>query len=268
MKRIMFLVLASCLMMMACNRGNSGPNAFDVEEIIVEDSVHFPAEAMEEWMYDDMASYLAVVDVPVTKNEDLRDNIIGWIASLLSPNYSGDSQDVRAMVEFDKDEFLGPTTGSPQSRQECFITMEDNTERYVTYTCDLYVYMGGAHGSTEKLGGTFLKADGTQFGFDMFKDPEALTPLIKQGLEEQYFEELLEDGELSFEEVIMEEARDSFPLPATEPWIQNDSVFFIYLAYEIAPYALGLPQCGFSYQELKDYLTEEAMPFFETKNKK
>ena len=264
MKRIVIFVVASCFLWMACNRNaKKDPNAFEVNTITVEDSVHFPEEMIEEWMYDDMASYLCVVDAPVTDNEDLRDNIINWIGGFLSENYNGDSQDVKAMVEFEKNEFLGPTTGTPESQMQHFIVMEEDNDRFVTYVSGQYVFMGGAHGNTEIEGATFSKKDGTRFSFDMFVMPEKLTDLIKEGLENQYFNSMLDGTEVPFSDVLSLDVDEEFPLPKTNPWIKNDSVFFIYQTYEIAAYYMGLPQCGFPYSAIKDALTDEGKAFFE-----
>ena len=263
MKKAFLFLCAACLLM-GCERSPKGSeNALKVNTITVEDSVQFPPEAIEEWMYDDMAYYLTVVDAPVTQNEDLRDNIINWISEFLSPNYDGDSQDVKAMVEFDRDECLDINTGSPQSRQQNFINLIEDSDRYVTYICDSYIYTGGAHGSSLKEGATFLKTDGTRFTYEMFKDPDALANIIKDGVETQYYASVLEGTDVPFEEALIEEALDDFPMPMTEPWVENDSIFFIYMIYEISAYSLGMPQCGFPYQTLKEHLTDKGLSFFE-----
>lgn len=262
MKRMLFIAVVSFLFMVGCNRSTQDPNAFSINTIIVEDSVQFPTEMMEEWMSDDMARYLSVVDAPVTENEDLRDNIINWISGLLSENYDGDSQDVKAMVEFDKDEFLGLETGSPQSNVQTFIKLVEDNDRYVSYCSEGWIYMGGAHGTSTKEGATFNKTTGERFTYKMFKNPEALTEWIKVELQKQYFEPLLEGTDVAFEDAIYSETVESFPLSEAEPWIRHDSVFFVYGDYEIAPYVFGIPECGIPFEKLKADLTEEGLTFF------
>lgn len=269
MKRIMFLLVATVLLNVGCNR--TSPNtsaAFSVEKYIVEDSIEFPEEALDPWMSDDMAYYLGVVDIPITENEELRDNIINWISSNLNENYQGDSQDVKAMVEFDRNDFLSLDNGTPQSRQQVFITMDEDNDRYVTYSQELYLYTGGAHGITLQSGASFNKTSGKRFSYSMFAEPQALTDLIQQSLKTQYFDVLMDGEDPSFDEVLFEETREDFPLPVTGPWIRNDSVIFAYQSYEIAPYALGIPQCGIPYKDIKGFLTEEGVSFFETAKKK
>lgn len=262
MKKYLVLFAACVLIASGCNRSSKDPNAFSINTITVEDSVQFPPELMDEWMTDNTARYASVVDAPVTENEDLRDNIIGWISGLLSENYDGDSQDVKAMVEFDKNEFLGVETGSPQSFLQNNIKMKEENERYVTYYCESWIYMGGAHGTSYEEGATFSKETGERFTFEMFKNPELLSELIKIALQKQYFEPLLEGTDVTFEEAVYSEYAESFPLPNAEPWIQNDSIFFVYENYEIAAYSFGLPQCGIPYEKLKSDLTEEGLTFF------
>lgn len=261
MKKYLVLLAACALIASGCNR-SSNPNAFSINTITVEDSVQFPPELMEEWMSDNTARYASVVDAPVTENEDLRDNIISWISGLLSENYDGDSQDVKAMVEFDKDEFLSQETGSPQSFIQNNIKMVEDNDRYVTYFCDSWLYMGGAHGTSYEEGATFSKETGERFTFKMFKNPELMSELIRIALQKQYFEPLLEGTDVTFEEAVFSEFAESFPLPAAEPWIQNDSIFFVYENYEIAAYSFGLPRCGIPFEKLKSDLTEEGVAFF------
>ena len=259
------VALALC----ACHRTpKNAPAAFSVENYVVEDSVQFPEEALDPWMSDDMAYYLGVVDIPVTENEELRDNIINWISSNLNESYQGDSQDVKAMVEFDKNDFLSLDNGTPQSRQQVFITVEEDNDRYVTYFQESYLYTGGAHGITIQSGASFNRMTGQRFTFDMFTEPLALVGLIRESLKTQYFDVLMDGTDVAFDEVLFAESVEEFPLPVTEPWIRNDSVVFVYQSYEIAPYALGIPQCGIPYRELKGFLTEEGVSFFETAKKR
>lgn len=263
MKKHLLLLAACALVASACNRTSNDPNAFSINTITVEDSIQFPPELVEEWMTEDVAHYYSEVDAPVTGNEELRDNIIAWISSLLNPNYAGDSQDVKAMVEFDKDEFLTHEVETPQCAYQNNVKFQQENDRYITYFCESWLYMGGAHGTSYKEGATFSKATGERFTFSMLKDPESLCDQIKDALEKQYFLPLLEGTEVTFEDAVYSEVAESFPLPTAEPWIQNDSVYFVYEDYEIAAYVFGMPECGIPYTQLKDALTDEGKAFFE-----
>ena len=202
MKKHLLLLAACALVASACNRTSNDPNAFSINTITVEDSIQFPPELVEEWMTEDVAHYYSEVDAPVTGNEELRDNIIAWISSLLNPNYAGDSQDVKAMVEFDKDEFLTHEVETPQCAYQNNVKFQQENDRYITYFCESWLYMGGAHGTSYKEGATFSKATGERFTFSMFKDPEILCDQIKDALEKQYFLPLLEGTEVTFEDAV------------------------------------------------------------------
>lgn len=263
MKRVLLFAGLACLMISACNRSSNESNAFSINTITVDDSIQLPPEMLEEWMEDDMAYYTAEVDAPVTDNEDLRDNIIAWISSLLNENYDGDSQDVKAMVEFDKNEFLTNEVEMPRSMFQNNIKKVAENDRYITYFCESWLYMGGAHGTSYKEGATFDKTTGERFTFQMVKNPEGLCDRIKDALETQYFIPILEGTDVTFDEAVYSEVAESFPLPTTEPWIQNDSVYFVYQDYEIAAYVFGMPECGIPYEQLKDELTDAGRAFFE-----
>jgi hypothetical protein len=267
MKKLLFVVVAG-LMFAACNQPTQNTNVepketFSINTITVEDSVQFPAEAIEEWMSDDMAHYMAVVDVPVTENEVLLASINKWIASQLNVNYDGDLQDVAAMVEYDRKDFLCFETGSPDSYLEHFIMMLEDNDRFVTYGCETWEYNGGAHGNTYVEGATFSKATGERFDYTMFTNPEALRDVVKNAVKEQYFDVLLEDTDVTFEDAVVLEEDALFPLPEVGPWIQNDSIVFFYEDYEIAPHAFGLPACAIPAETLKAEMTEKGKAFFE-----
>lgn len=267
MKKLFFAV-AACLMMTACNQPVQNNNVepkdtFAVNSITVDDSIQFPAEAVEEWMNDDMARYYAEVDAPVTENEVLRTSINKWIASQLNVNYDGDPQDVAAMVEYDRKDFLRLETGAPDTHLQHFIKMIDDNDRYVTYVRETWEYDGGAHGNTYVEGASFSKATGERFNYTMFTNPGALNEMVKNAVKEQYFDLLLEDTDVTFEDVLVLEEGAEFPMPESEPWIENDSIVFFYQDYEIAPHPLGLPECAIPAATLKAQLKENGKAFFE-----
>ena len=255
-------------MVSACNRpiketDKTPDNAFSVNTITMEDSLQFPPEALEEWMDNDMARYSLKVDVPVTENKVLNNNIIKWMGTVLNEDYDGDPLDLDAMISFDKKYFLSLETGEPRSVLQRNIKMVEDNDRYVTYHCDTWEYNGGAHGTTIVEGATFNKTTGERFTSSMFKDRLALCYMIWDALKEQYFDPLLAGTGVAFEDAIYGSAAEDLPMPESGPWIQNDSVRFIYQDYEIAAHALGLPECGIAYSDLKDNLTEVGKAFFE-----
>lgn len=270
MKKFFFLLAACALIATSCDNTQKEPNQkdtskFSINTIKVEDSIPFPPEAREEGVVENLALYSAEVDAPVTENEVLRNSITSWISSLLNEDYIGDSQDVKAMVEFDKKAFFEENEEDMEMYQSSVahsIKMVEDNDRFVTYCCENWFYMGGAHGITYVEGATFNKATGKCFSYKMFKNPAQIREMIKTILQKQYFEPMLEETDMTFEDAVYSEIAEAFPLPETNPWIHNDSVFFIYQDDEIAAHAFGLPTCGVPYETLKDQLTEEGMTFF------
>ena len=270
MKKYFFLLAACALFATGCDNSQNQPNQnepskFSINTITVADSVQFPPEALEEGLAENMASYSAVVDAPITENETLRNNITNWIGSLLNEDYNGDSQDVKAMVELEKKAFfeeIEEEMDLTPAYVEHTIKMEEDNDRFVSYRGENWLYMGGAHGTTYVEGATFSKATGKRFSFNMFKNPAQMREMIHAALQQQYYEPLMEGFDMTFEDAVFLEIAEAFPLPETNPWIRNDSVLFIYQDSEISSHAFGLPGCGIPYENLKDQLTEEGMTFF------
>ena len=52
---------------------------------------------------------------------------------MLTPGYDGDSQDVAALVVFDKDEFLTHEVEAPQCAYQNNVKFQQENDRYVTY---------------------------------------------------------------------------------------------------------------------------------------
>lgn len=135
----------------------------------------------------------------------------------------------------------------------------DQTDKYVVFSSNDYVYMGGAHGGTTGLGSlTFSKETGKQI--ESFLLPEslyALQPYMKKGLMEYFAEE----ENFSSEEEMMENLfieGDEIPFPAFNPFPSEDGLVFVYQQYEIASYAAGMPSFTLPYDVVRPYLTEEA----------
>ena len=134
------------------------------------------------------------------------------------------------------------------------------TDKYVVFQSQDYVYLGGAHGGVTGRGGlTFDKKDGLLV--EKFIDPaslDAIQPLLRKGIT-QYF---TADGEME----ITQEELDNYlflesgviPFPAWTPYPDEDGLVFTYQQYEIAAYAAGMPEFTVPYEDLLPYLTPEA----------
>ena len=135
----------------------------------------------------------------------------------------------------------------------------DETDRYVSFLNEDYVYLGGAHGGIVGQGPlTFDKKTGELV--ETFIEPgslKAIQPLLRKGLAE-YFADNGE--EISLEEVDEYLMIDNgiIPLPAWTPFPAENGLGFLYQQYEIAPYALGMPGFTIPYDDILPFLTEEA----------
>ena len=57
-----------------------------------------------------------------------------------------------------------------------------------------------------------------------------------------------------------------FPLPAAAPIFKKHGVTFIYQQYEIAAYAVGMPKCSFTYEQILNLCTSTAQPLIQSTN--
>lgn len=254
MKKQHILVIAALCLLAACHRNNNADNDFEVKTFVVNDSIKFPEEELNEWNYTDMSYYYSEVDLPVTSNEALRDSILNWIARQF--DYEADySNDIPTLIENDKQTFFFSEDSEPGYESRLSISLLEDNDRYVTYALGGYMYLGGAHGMPYIDRVTFRKTDGMLFSLELFKSTDGLNDMIKDALDEQYFG-------YSIDEELLVDPEEMLPMPDTQPWVENDTVHFIYQPYEIAPFAAGMPECVFPYSTMKDRLTAEGKSFF------
>jgi hypothetical protein len=238
MKKLIIPIALLLLFVTGCHRAN--PNEVEVEPYVLCDSVFIESDFGDDYSY-----YTMNVDLPVTNNKTLRENIIHWMLS-------DDIEDYETYFQEDKDRFFNEEGDEPRSFFEGNFSLSEQTDLYVTYISEGYVYTGGAHPSPWYYGTTFSKADGSPVGYDMFEDPEQLLDLVSENIREQYFDKYNTE-----EEEYLFEPDEPFQLPTNQPWIETDSVVFCYGPFEIAPYAAGMPFCKISKEALMPYLSEK-----------
>lgn len=154
------------------------------------------------------------------------------------------------------------------------IELIEQTEDHLTFLEHYEVYTGGAHGGYMVSGATFRCSDGKRFSWEMFDHEKRaeLVELLKKGLMayfNQEAEEKIYSDSALFDQLILFDDPDTpenelefgLPLPATDPWITQQGVEFIYQQYEIAAYACGLPNVTLPFEALKDILTPEGRKF-------
>lgn len=121
----------------------------------------------------------------------------------------------------------------------------------ICYTVRSEVYEGGAHPYSIISAVNFDAASGKEIGLhDIFMEgcdsllTERLTTRLAQQHNVASLQELKDIGFLTLNDMYV-----------TNNFVTGeDSIFFIYNEYEIAPYALGSSCIGFNYNELKDIL--------------
>ena len=240
MKRLFFPITMLLLVIVGCNPKDS--NEVEVEPYTLCDSVFIESE------YGDGYSYFNVsLDLPVTDNKTLRQNILHWMLS-------DETEDHVSYLETMKDNFFEEDGSEPRSDYEENFTLSEQTDQYVTYTTEGFLYSGGAHEMPWYNGTTFSKIDGSIVGYDLFEDPEQLIKIIAENIESQYFSKYAEED-------FFFDYEDITTLPENEPWIETDSVVFCYQPYEIAAFVAGMPLCKIALSDLKPYLSEKGKMF-------
>ncbi len=147
----------------------------------------------------------------------------------------------------------------PRMALELNIRKSDETPKYVTYHITEYVDLGGAHPSFTAYSVNISKI--TNKPLDQTVDTTKVKAIQK----------LLGKGALSYlkeadESVNAKNYRDQLflpsngliPLPVHAPYLQGDSLCFVYQQYEIAAYAVGLVSFNIACKDIKDYLCKDA----------
>ena len=207
----------------------------------------------------------------------------------LFPAFEGDTNDSAALLKYDRDKALEAIGKlSQEDYDERVESIEENdgltdaeraeilagmpgweysfsllktreTDRYVVFLSEDYIYLGGAHGGILGRGGlTFNKENGRLV--EHFLDPaclDAIQPLLRKGLTD-YFSDT--DAEITPEELDNYLFLESgvIPFPAWTPFPSDDGLVFTYQQYEIAAFAAGMPNFTIPYDDLLPYLTPEA----------
>lgn len=138
------------------------------------------------------------------------------------------------------------------------------TERYLVFSSQDISYMGGAHGSVGGAGfPTFDRQDGHQVAPVMRPDcTEDIQPLLVRGLQGYFREAGVELTPESLLGILSLPEEGIVPLPTWEPYPTEKGLVFQYQQYEIAPYASGMPTFVLSFDEVREYLSADALRVF------
>lgn len=190
------------------------------------------------------------------------------------PDYSGSIDNGKTVLRFfgkgtmrylqetlaDMAQYMDNTSELPSMYQKVKVKKEEDNGRYLTYSVSDENYLGGAHGSYSfyyvNIDKHTCKPVTTTVDTLRVK---ALQPLLRKGV----LRYLKECGETSvtlsnLKEYLILPDDGLIPLPVNAPWVQNDSLNFVYQQYEIASYATGLIQFNIAVKDMEPYLTKEA----------
>lgn len=132
------------------------------------------------------------------------------------------------------------------------IKILENTEKYITYYTNSYLYTGGAHGMPYKGYVTINKGNNRtmSLGDIISKDKmDELKQLVRSNIVSQYYEGKQSDWD---DELF------KFDLPQQAPAMTTEGIIFCYGAYEIDCFAAGMPYCVIPYDDIRELMTNEA----------
>ena len=220
---------------------------------------------------DTTAEVFVLVQWPVKGDkavvDSLRSNINSWICSQLNrPDdvkpygeslFESLSEDWHSVYdEMEPEERMGAFTRHYE------VTLETQTDRYVTYFYRQHEYQGGIHGYTTEVGFTFRKSDGKQIPLLQDTDSPQLAQLIKEGVKSFFAggpdKSMTDEEVLEFLFADDVEALDDLPLPGNSPYLTDTGVVFLYTQYEIAPYSSGIITFEIPFDDIRPFLTPEA----------
>ena len=248
MKKLLIPIVLFALCACGNRTETADPNFVDIKPFSYADSVFLENDYSEGY-----ATYSIEMELPVTDNKALHDNILNWMLR-------ASNQAPADYAKSEKNRFFKEDGNEPLSELISSYTLLEQTDLYVTYLTDGYLYTGGAHGMPWLSGKTFRKSDGQPVGYDIFDHPEQLKEIVLENLCTQYFGD---SGTDVYEALI--EWNEEFVLPSADPWVENDSIVFCYGSYEIAPFSEGLPFCKISKDDIMPYLNEKGKSLFGTK---
>lgn len=146
------------------------------------------------------------------------------------------------------------------------------TSTYLTFSMTGYYEVGGAHGGFTGYDLNFSKLTNKPIlkAIDSSKT-RALQKILKKGLE-RYFKECGdEDFNISsiyaYLDPMGEKGKNNLiPIPASTPYLEKDSLCFVYQQYEIAPYAAGEISFNVALKDIKPYLRQEVRDLLDKSN--
>jgi len=253
-KKILLLVVP-ILLASACSTPTEKPSA----DSATADSVVFNLEN------DSLRCYLNIA----VAEPELALPVGEWIDEMLGGYFPGDARQTQALTDF-YGNALADTLRQAASESFAGVPMEFEakvekvfeTDKLVTYTLTNYYGLGGAHPSSGYYGATFRKSDGRRLGWEIVRQycHYGLTQLFAQQLKDYFGAESDDD----LQQYIWEKyAPYDLPDPQTPPIFTAEGIAFVYQQYEIAAYAMGMPDGTIAYDSIRPMLTGWAKQLIE-----
>lgn len=149
---------------------------------------------------------------------------------------------------------------APQLTYELSVRKVADNDRYVSYETASYAFLGGAHGSAVDYTVNISKQTGKVLAQTVDTlQAKAMQPILRKGV----LGYLHEQGDTTATDTSLGEylfiENGIVPLPVHAPYLADDGVHFVYQQYEIGPYAMGMVAFTVPYDEIKQFLTKEAV---------
>ena len=295
----LFMTIAMAAALTACGHRASTDSGVEADSVSIDSTVVaneaalLKTDSIDIELTDTMADVHVSVDWPVEGNDTLLQGIRQYILKQLGIKKCTDikaeikkvakTQYHELKTQWQEDrECRGEDMGMIYSSYQR-ISVDEESDTYVTYSYCTEGFTGGAHGYATATGITISKATGKEIGYEseynantmtfsikrqnLFRSTKSagLYKLIKEGVKD-YFSDL-EDHRISDEELadVLQNVPDvnHIPVPQFPPTFTKNGLVFLYQQYEIGPYAVGMPNFCIPYKKVLPYLTEEAAALVE-----
>ena len=171
-----------------------------------------------------------------------------------------------SLAQSDRKDALMLSVVAP-NRWECHVAVDTVlvSERYAVFNIMESLYFGGAHGGISgNTGITFSRISGKRIS--PIVEPSRLAdlqPILRKGMMD-YLEKSSDNEDFSEENLddILFIENGMIPLPVNDPYPSAEGLVFTYMQYEIAPYALGMPQFTVPVDSIRPFLTPQAAELF------
>lgn len=296
----LFMTIAMAAALTACGHRASTDSGVDADSInidstaVANETALLKTDSIGIELTDTMVEVRVSVDWPVAGNDTLVQGIRHYILKQLDIKKYTDIKEALekvAKVQYNElktqwledREVRGIYAGGMIYSSYQRISVDEESDTYVTYSYCTEGFTGGAHGYATATGITISKATGKEIGYEseynantmtfsikhqnLFRSTKSagLYKLIKEGVKD-YFSDL-EDHRISDEELadMLQNVPDvnHIPVPQFPPTFTKNGLVFLYQQYEIGPYAVGMPNFCIPYKKVLPYLTEEAAALVE-----